>query len=377
MSLVLSGGVPEQVRPFFFGATLYAFAKKDGGVRPIAVGLSLRRLASKIANSKALDLCSSLLAPRQLGVGIKGGAEALAHAARRFLYSMKADEVFVKLDFSNAFNSIRRDAVLEATAQFAPALIPYISSSYGSSSNLWYGKDLIASDEGLQQGDPLGPLLFCLSIHKIVCAINTEFVSGYLDDLGIVGNVSSVINDIKMIEVKASNVGLSLNHFKCEIISSDSSSCQALHDAGLLFNVLSPQSATLLGTPLHVDGVEDAVRVHLVAFSRAVPRLSKLSAHEALFLIKNSLALPKLQYVLRTAPYFLVKTLKDFDDAVFQALTSCINVALDSSNQTQLSLPVRWGASVFGALSSLPLLPFLHLCPLHLLCFHSSCLYLH
>ena len=124
MSLVLSGGVPEQVRPFFFGATLYAFAKKDGGVRPIAVGLSLRRLASKIANSKALDLCSSLLAPRQLGVGIKGGAEALAHAARRFLYSMKADEVFVKLDFSNANNSIRRDAVLEATAQFAPALVP-------------------------------------------------------------------------------------------------------------------------------------------------------------------------------------------------------------------------------------------------------------
>ena len=125
-------------------------------------------------------------------------------------------------------------------------------------------KILLLSAEGLQQGDPLGPLLFCLSIHKIVCAINSEFVSGYLDDLGIGGNVSSVINDIKMIEVEASNVGLSLNHFKCEIISSDSSSCQALHDAGLLFNVRSPQSATLLrDAPLHVDGVEDAVRVHL------------------------------------------------------------------------------------------------------------------
>jgi hypothetical protein len=111
MSFILSGGVPDEVRPTFFGATLFAFAKKDGGVRPIAVGLSLRRLASKIANSKALDLCSSLLAPRQLGVGIKGGAKALAHAACRFLYSMKVDEVFVKLDFFNAFNSIRRDII--------------------------------------------------------------------------------------------------------------------------------------------------------------------------------------------------------------------------------------------------------------------------
>ena len=374
MSLILSGGVPDEVRPTFFGATLFAFAKKDGGVRPIAVGLSLRRLASKIANSKALDLCSSLLAPRQLGVGIKGGAEALAHAARRFLYSMKVDEVFVKLDFSNAFNSIRRDAVLEATAQFAPALVPYVLSSYGSSSNLWFGKDLIASDEGLQQGDPLGPLLFCLSVHNIVSAINSEFVSGYLDDLGVGGRVSSVINDIKLIELEALKVGLSLNHLKCEIICSESSSCQALHDAGLFFSVRSPLSATLLGTPLHVDGVEDAVRAHVAAFSRAVPRLSKLSSHEALFLIKNSLAIPKLQYVLRTAACFLAKSLKDFDDAVLQALTSCIKVALDSSDQSQLSLLSDGEVLVFGALSSLPLLPFSHLCLHHLLCFHSSCL---
>ena len=99
MSLVLSGGVPNVVKPFFFGASLFAFSKKDGRVRPIAVGLTLRRLASKLANSKALDLCSSLLAPRQLGVGVKGGAEALAHAARIFLSNMKADEIFCKTGF--------------------------------------------------------------------------------------------------------------------------------------------------------------------------------------------------------------------------------------------------------------------------------------
>ena len=81
----------------------------------------------------------------------------------------------------------------------------------------------------------------------------------------------SVINDIKLIQLEALKVGLSLNHLKCEIICSESSSCQALHDAGLFFSVRSPLSADLLGTPLDVDGVEDAVRVHVAAFSRAVP----------------------------------------------------------------------------------------------------------
>ena len=85
VNIVLAGGVPEEVRAVFFGASLFAFKKKDGGIRPIAVGLTLRRLVAKVANTKALALCSPFLSPRQLGVGTKGGAEAIAHAARRYL----------------------------------------------------------------------------------------------------------------------------------------------------------------------------------------------------------------------------------------------------------------------------------------------------
>ena len=40
-------GVPEVIRPVFFGATLFPFPKKDGGIKPLAVGLALRRLVSK------------------------------------------------------------------------------------------------------------------------------------------------------------------------------------------------------------------------------------------------------------------------------------------------------------------------------------------
>ncbi|XP_055354395.1 uncharacterized protein LOC129600034 [Paramacrobiotus metropolitanus] len=51
-NLVLKTDIPEDIRPFFFGANLIPLGKKDGGVRPIAVGETLRRLVSKIASNR-------------------------------------------------------------------------------------------------------------------------------------------------------------------------------------------------------------------------------------------------------------------------------------------------------------------------------------
>ena len=48
VNLVLEGGVPVFARPVFFGASLCALGKKDGGIRPIAVGNDLLRLATKV-----------------------------------------------------------------------------------------------------------------------------------------------------------------------------------------------------------------------------------------------------------------------------------------------------------------------------------------
>lgn len=118
VTLVMEGKTPLSIRPFFFGATLVALNKRDGGVRPIAVGSSLRRLVSKVAGDMVIDDMSKLLAPRQLGYGISGGAEAAVHATQLYLNNLESGQVLVKLDFQNAFNSIRRDKMLEATRRF-------------------------------------------------------------------------------------------------------------------------------------------------------------------------------------------------------------------------------------------------------------------
>ena len=44
------------------------------------------------------------------------------------------------------------------------------------------GKSVILSSESVQQGDPLEPLLFCLSIHHIYTQLKREFFIFYLDD---------------------------------------------------------------------------------------------------------------------------------------------------------------------------------------------------
>ena len=69
-SLVLQGNTPAESRPFFIGASLVAFRKKQwggGGVRPIAVGCTLRRLVAKVASRKVACEMADLLSPWQLG----------------------------------------------------------------------------------------------------------------------------------------------------------------------------------------------------------------------------------------------------------------------------------------------------------------------
>ena len=88
LSLVLAGRTPPSFCPYFFSANLIALQKKDGGVRPIAIGCTLRRLADNVASGKVLEDMAALLAPHQLGYGVKGGAEAAVHSARLFLHNL-------------------------------------------------------------------------------------------------------------------------------------------------------------------------------------------------------------------------------------------------------------------------------------------------
>ena len=343
--LVLRGDTPDVVRPFFFGASLVALNKKSGGIRPITVGCTLRRLTAKVAcNLVATDM-AELLAPHQLGYGVRGGSEAAVHAGRCFLNNMSSEQAMVKLDFANAFNTLRRDRMLEAVQLLCPEIYSFVHSVYAASSNLQWGDRSLSSAEGVQQGDPLGPLLFCLTLQQHNLRLTSDFNVSYLDDVTLGGDCQDLLHDLQVMK-DAAELGLVLNTGKCEIISQDMTTCGTLLVSLPGAKLVPPSQAQLLGSPLGDDAcISAALADKVEALRRLGDRLKFLTAHDALVLLRNCFALPKLLYTLRTAPCFRSTTLETYDDCLREILSTVTNNQFQpgSSAWTQATLPVKFG----------------------------------
>ena len=65
---MLRGEIPEVIRPYVCGVSIMALRKPNGSLRPIAVGETVRRLASKIAVDFISEHARVVLEPLQLGV---------------------------------------------------------------------------------------------------------------------------------------------------------------------------------------------------------------------------------------------------------------------------------------------------------------------
>ena len=108
---------------------------------------------------------SRLLAPIQLGVGSKAGAEAIIHRVQSLL-ELYPDHLLLSLDFANGFNSMFRHTMLErlyALPELA-AVWRIADLCYGIPSPLHlFGREgLVASfvsQRGSRQGCNLGTLL--------------------------------------------------------------------------------------------------------------------------------------------------------------------------------------------------------------------------
>ena len=256
-------------------------------------------MVAKVASRTVLERMGSLLVPLQLGFETPLGAEA---AARVYLHHLIPDHVLLKLDFRNALNSIRRDKMLEATRENIPELFHYVFSCYSSPSSLFFHGTTLQSAEGVQQGDPLGSLLFCLTIHPLITSLKSEFRVFYLDDGTIGGPKEEVLQDLQYIECQAAHLGLSLNHSKTELICEDSAGrwlLQAVTDSCKV----NPENATLLGAPIgQLNSINSAIFGRLQALKTMGSRLSHFHRQDALLLLRQSFTIPKILYTLRTAP---------------------------------------------------------------------------
>jgi len=221
VNLMLAGAFETEVCSIIFDGRLVALSKKDGGIRPISIGYTLRRLATKCANAHVITRRSQALQPQQLGVGVLGGAEAAVHAMRRLLTNLPPGHAVIKLDFSNAFNCVRRDLILDSIAGKTPEIYRLVHSAYSCQPVLSFGGHEILSREGAHQGDPLGSLEFCEAVQPLLERLQSSAKIGFMDDVTLSEDLVTIEKDIITMLESSPDTGLHLNTNKCELIVED------------------------------------------------------------------------------------------------------------------------------------------------------------
>ena len=83
---MLAGSVPKLVTKLLYGANLCATFKKDGSLRPIAVGGVFHSLVPKCCSHFCRERTVFMFAPQQLGFDVRNDCEILAYADRIFTF---------------------------------------------------------------------------------------------------------------------------------------------------------------------------------------------------------------------------------------------------------------------------------------------------
>ena len=143
-------------------------ARPGRSARPIVMGTVWRKLVFKTTFLLDKDSIQSRLAPQQVAVGIRSGAEAMIHAARAWIRANnhKTDYVLLQRDISNAYNSVHTHMFLDECYQYATASSKFAEFCYGAPNHLVYHGRLMQSARG-QQGCPLMGSLFCLARKRM------------------------------------------------------------------------------------------------------------------------------------------------------------------------------------------------------------------
>ncbi|MCP4985271.1 MAG: hypothetical protein GY928_04125, partial [Colwellia sp.] len=304
-TLLALGQAPPAVAPWLAGAPLYPLRKANGGVRPIAVGETLRRIVSRVLCARHKpDFAGLLLPAGQVGVGIPSGAEAAVFAVRE---KVRRDidptrMAVLKLDLENAFNSVSRTTMLHCVARHIPDLLPWATFCYSQPVHLFGEGGLLPfkSSSGVQQGDPLGPFLFSLCLRQCCLRLRDELRDTlsvwYLDDGTLVGPVEQVRQGWDIVLQELDQIGLKVNLGKTEWFAPGGH--PAPHPG---MESLLPDGFALLGSPIGTPAYCDSfVAERIQKIRRCAQEMDQVKDPQIeLALLKFCILMPKFNFALR------------------------------------------------------------------------------
>lgn len=140
---------------------------KNLGVRPIGIGDTARRIIAKAILSITRQDLQAAAGSLQLCAGQIAGIEAGVHAVQS-LFQMKDTEAVLLVDASNAFNALNWQTALHNIRRLCPALATPLINIYRAPSDLYMDGNVLLSQEGTIQGDPLVMPMYALATIPLI-----------------------------------------------------------------------------------------------------------------------------------------------------------------------------------------------------------------
>ena len=313
-----------------------------------------RRLVGKalLSTGVAREQISELT-PLQTGIGIKGATEAVALTCQGLVEQLGQQEswVMLKVDLSNAFNTVSRQEVLRGALNLCPVAYNFLRTAYRTQAPLFSGGRILWSREGTHQGCPLGPLGFALGIHPVIQSLHQEYrlhwQSWYLDDGVLFGPPDQVAEALKAMTDQFAQRGLQINLNKCELWGPAVSRWEGAEVKCIPWE---PESGvTVLGVPINFPGshsyaesywtkVVDNLRA---AIEKVTDVVDSQCAHH---LLRKCLDACKVTHLLRTTDaYSASSPLEECEQIIFDGFVHIIGCAVPAPQRSQVGLPLRVG----------------------------------
>eukprot|EP00731_Ephydatia_muelleri_P013255 Em0007g565a len=318
---------PDEINTAVLSDERFSPVKKEANEEALAIKIKLPKFeeANEIHGTRSKPWSTPHAHKYEhFGVACTAGSKKIIHGLRKCIddHWDDGDFVVLKADMRNAFNLVSRQAILDECASLFPELLPWVLWCYGTHSALWHPMGRVSSESGVQQGDPLGPLLFALVLQKIISVVDMDveciqmlFNAWFLDDGVLAGTKSAVLRAMHLIEELGPTFGFFINRAKCELFS-----CNELSST---FPFIASR--------------------HKIA-SKLLSKLASIDPQVALILLRLCAGFCKMVHVARTTPPHLAfGSLESFDSDIRMCFSNCVVTDISDVAWKQAQLGLSYG----------------------------------